>query len=241
MNGGRSASTALVRADRRSLQSRLRSTELQEDAMPDIFEVMSTMRAMRRLKPDPVPDELINKILQAGQWAPSGGNTQRWRFLVVKDPEIKKQVQVYYKRLFDESVGPRYASSAPPPGSDPERYKRQHAAVEYLTDHYHEAPVWIVACLLDGENPNRTAGSSIYGAVQNMCLATRALGLAPPLTTPHPGYGKGVDAFFGRPPAAHSYAILPIGWPMGRFGPLGRGPLKEVVYGDKWGQPYKGL
>ena len=73
--------------------------------MPDIFEVMSTMRAMRRLKPDPVPDELINKILQAGQWAPSGGNTQRWRFLVVKDPEIKKQVQVYYKRLFDESVG----------------------------------------------------------------------------------------------------------------------------------------
>ena len=81
----------------------------------NIFEVMSTMRAMRRLKPDPVPDELINKILQAAQWAPSGGNTQRWRFLVVKDPEIKKKVQVYYKRLYDETVGPRYASSAPPP------------------------------------------------------------------------------------------------------------------------------
>jgi nitroreductase len=63
------------------------------------------MRAMRRLKPDPVPDELIKKILQAAQWAPSGGNTQRWRFLVVKDPEIKKKVQVYYKRLYDETVG----------------------------------------------------------------------------------------------------------------------------------------
>ena len=85
----------------------------------NIFEVMSTMRAMRRLKPDPVPDDLINKILQAAQWAPSGGNTQRWRFLVVKDPEIKKKVQVYYKRLYDETVGPRYASSPPPPGSDP--------------------------------------------------------------------------------------------------------------------------
>ena len=60
----------------------------------DIFEVMSTMRAMRRLKPDPVSDELINKILRAAQWAPSGGNTQRWRFLVVKDSEIKKKVQV---------------------------------------------------------------------------------------------------------------------------------------------------
>jgi nitroreductase len=71
----------------------------------NIFEVMSTMRAMRRLKPDPVPDELINKILQAAQWAPCGANTQRWRFLVVKDPEIKKKVQVYYKRLYDETVG----------------------------------------------------------------------------------------------------------------------------------------
>src|SRR5258708_22105912 len=100
----------------------------------DIFEAMSTMRAMRRLKPDPVPYELINKILQAGQWAPSGGNTQRWRFLVVKDPNIKKQVQVWYKRLFDESVGPRYASSAPPPGSDAARYKPQHAAVAYPTN-----------------------------------------------------------------------------------------------------------
>src|SRR5437879_8617739 len=154
----------------------------------DIFEVMSTTRTIRRLNPDPEPDELINKILQAAQWAPSRGNTQRWRFLVVKDPEIKKKVQVYYKRLFDETVGPRYASSAPPPGSDPARYKRQQAAVEYLTDHYHEAPVWIVACLEDGENPVRTAGSSIYGAVQNMCLATRTCGRRAPLTVRHPGY-----------------------------------------------------
>jgi nitroreductase len=207
----------------------------------DIFEVMRTMRAMRRLKPDPVPDELINKILQAGQWAPSGGNTQRWRFLVVKDPEIKKKVQVYYKRLYDETVGPRYATSAPPPGSDPARYQRQNAAVAYLTDHYHEAPVWIVACLEDSENPGRTAGSSIYPAVQNMLLATRALGLGTTLTTRHTGYGKEVDAIFGLPSGVHSYAILPIGWPMGRFGPLGRGPLKDVVYKDQWGKPYQGL
>ena len=64
----------------------------------DIFELMSTMRAMRRLKPDPVADDLVHKILQAGQWAPSGGNNQTWRFLVVKDAAIKKQVQGYYKR-----------------------------------------------------------------------------------------------------------------------------------------------
>ena len=110
-----------------------------------------------------------------------------------------------------------------------------------MTDHYHEAPVWIVACLEAGENPGRTAGSSIYGAVQNMCLATRALGLGTTLTTRHTGYGKEVDAILGLPPGVQSYAILPIGWPMGRFGKLGRGPLKEVVFQDKWGQPYPGL
>ena len=107
---------------------------------PGVFEIIHSLRAMRRLKPDPVPDDLIRQILLAGQAAASGGNTQRWRFLVLKDPEIKKQVQVYYKKAFDEVVGPRYASSAPPPGSDPGKYSRQHRAVEYLTDHYHEAP-----------------------------------------------------------------------------------------------------
>ena len=207
----------------------------------DLWESMSTMRAMRRLKPDPVPDELINKILQAGQWAPSGGNTQRWRFLVVKDPEVKKKVQVYYKRLFDESVGPRYATSPPPPGSDAARYKRQHAAVEYLTDHFHLAPVWIVACLEEAGAPNRWAGASIYPAVQNMLLAARALGLGSTLTTRHLLYEKEAEAALGLPEGVHSYAILPIGYPMGRFGPVGRGALADFVYQDKWGQPWAGL
>ena len=92
-----------------------------EGATTDVFEVIHTMRAMRRLKPDPVPDELIRKILLAGQAAPSGGNTQRWRFLVIKDTEIKKKVQVHYKRAFDEVVGPRYLNSPAPPGQSARR------------------------------------------------------------------------------------------------------------------------
>jgi nitroreductase len=150
-------------------------------------------------------------------------------------------VQVYYKKAYDEVVGPRYASSAPPPGSDPARYQRQNRAVQYLTDHYHEAPVWIVACLEDGPNPTRSAGSSIYPAVQNMLLAARALGLGSTLTTRHITYEKEVDAIMGIPPGYHSYAILPIGYPMGRFGPVGRGPLADVVYLDGWGKPYPGI
>jgi len=206
----------------------------------DVFEIMGTTRAMRRLKPDPVPDALVNKILEAGICAANGGNSQRWRFIVIKDPAIKKAVQVVYKRAFDEIVGPRYKSSAPPPGSDAAKYKRQHDAVEYLTDHYHEAPVWIVACIAE-EKPTRWSGASIYPAVQNMLLAARALGLGSTLTTRHLFFEEDAEKALGLPEGVHSYAILPIGYPMGRFGPVGRGKLADFVYQDKWGQAYEAL
>ena len=207
----------------------------------DVFEIISTTRSMRRLKPDPVPDELIRKILEAGVSAANGGNNQRWRFLVVKDKAIKKAVQVWYKKAFDEVVGPRYAASAPPPGVTADRYQRQHGAVEYLTEHFHEAPVWIVACIEDKAPPNRSSGASIYPAVQNMLLAIRALGLGSTLTTRHLLYEKEAEAALGLPEGVHSYAILPIGYPMGKFGPVGRGTLADIVYQDKWGQTYPGL
>jgi nitroreductase len=207
----------------------------------DVFEIMQTTRSMRRLKPDPVPDELIRKILEAGACAANGGNTQRWRFLVVKDPAIKKAVQVWYKKAFDEVIGPRYASSAPPPGATAERYQRQHSAVEYLTEHFHEAPVWIVACIEDTGRQSRASGASIYPAVQNMLLAIRALGLGSTLTTRHLLYEKEAEAALGLPEGVHSYAILPVGYPMGRFGPVGRGALADIVFQDKWGQKYQGL
>jgi nitroreductase len=206
--------------------------------MPDFFEIIGTTRSMRRLKPDPVPDELIKQILEAGTAAANGGNTQKWRFLVVKDPAIKQAVQVWYRKAFDEVVGPRYATSAPPPGVTADRYGRQHGAVEYLTEHFHEAPVWIVACLEDGPTPNRAAGASIYPAVQNMLLAIRALGLGSTLTTRHLLHEKEAEAALGLPPGVHSYAILPIGYPVGKFGPVGRGKLSDFVFQDKWGQPY---
>jgi nitroreductase len=208
----------------------------------DLFEIISTTRAMRRLKPDPVPDALIRKILEAGVSAASGGNRQHWRFLVVKDRAIKEKVQHYYKRALDEVVGPRYRTSAPPPGVSRAQYDRQHDAVTYLTEHFHEAPVWIVACLEEGQGtPSRSSGASIYPAVQNMLLAARALGLGATLTTRHLQYEKEVEAALGLPPGIHSYAILPIGYPMGRFGPVRRAPLSDIVYLDRWGQSYPGL
>src|SRR6516164_4268239 len=83
------------------------------DAAPntnDLFEIIRSTRSMRRLKRDPVPNELIRKILEAGTCAPSGGNMQRWRFLVIRDAEIKRTVGAYYKRAWDEQAAPRYRS-----------------------------------------------------------------------------------------------------------------------------------
>ena len=211
-------------------------------ASQDIFDVMHTMRAMRRLKPDPVPDELVVKILNSAIRAPSGGNNQPWHFVVVKDTEIKKKVQVWYKKALDEVVGPRYATSAPPPGSDEEKYHRQHLAVEYLTDHFHEAPVWIVCCLKGGDTlPSRMAGASIYPAVQNILLACRALGLGANLTTRHLIFTEETEKALEIPDGWLSYAIIPIGYPMGNFGPVGRGDLNEFVSLDRLGEKWEAL
>ena len=131
------------------------------EGIPNVFEIMATTRSMRRLKPDPVPAPLIRKILEAGVSAPSGGNMQRWRFLVIRDPKIKQTVGAYYKRAWDEVVAPRYRAGEPAPGTSQERFARMLDAAQYLADHIHEAPVWIVPCM-GGGTPTRISGSSIF-------------------------------------------------------------------------------
>ena len=211
------------------------------DTDPGLFEIIHTTRSMRRLKSDPVPEELIRQILEAGVSAPSGGNMQRWRFLVVTDAKVKETVAAYYKRAWNEYVGPTYRSGAP--GADPRRFARMLDAAQYLADHLHEAPVWIIACL-EGVGvhgvPTYWSGSSIYPAVQNMLLTARALGLGATLTTLFLRYEQEVAGALGLPEGVKCYALLPIGYPLGRFGPVRRIPLSEVVCRDRWGQPYAG-
>ena len=121
-----------------------------------------------------------------------------------------------------------------------ERFLRLLDAAEHLAAHIHEAPVWIVPCL-ERRSPTRTSGSSIYPAVQNMLLAARALGLGATLTTLYLQFEKEAEAALGLPPGVHSYALLPIGYPMGRLGPVRPDPLADVVYEDRWGQAYRDL
>lgn len=203
----------------------------------DLFEIIRTTRSMRRLKPDPVPQALLRQVLEAGTCAPSGGNMQTWRFLVVRDPAIKAAVAHWCRRGWHEKVAPGYRASAPPPGSSLDRFHRMLAAAEHLADHLHEAPVWIVPCLVGGTHA-RASGASIYPAVQNMLLAARALGLGATLTTLYLLFEKEAEAALGLPPDAHSYAILPIGYPLGKFGPVARTALEDVVFADRWGEKW---
>jgi nitroreductase len=108
-----------------------------------LFEIMQTTRSMRRLKPDRVPAALIRKILEAAVSAPSGGNMQRWRFLVIRDPEIKKTVGAYYKRAWDEVARPRYSQGDPAPGTDPERFSRMLDAAQLSVVRVFRTTGWV--------------------------------------------------------------------------------------------------
>src|SRR5256885_13482069 len=103
----------------------------------DLFEIIRTMRAMRRLKPDPVPDALIRKIIQAGVCAPNGGNTQGWRFLVLKEGGMQRHGEVWHKRAVDEGIGPRYLKCGPPPGVGRVADVGQHPAAAVRTPDLH--------------------------------------------------------------------------------------------------------
>jgi nitroreductase len=201
----------------------------------DLFEIMRSTRSMRRLKPDPVPDALLRQVLEAGTCAANGGNMQSWRFLVIRDAAIKAAAAEWYRKAW-QVVGVRYRSGEPAPGMSAEAFARTMNAAEYLADHLHEAPVWIVPCL----SGPRGSGSSIFPAVQNMLLACRALGLGTTLTTVYLMHEAEAEAAMGIPEGYHSYAILPVGFPLGKFGPVRRAPLESVVFEDKWGTAYRG-
>lgn len=198
----------------------------------DIFEVINTQRAMRRLKPDPVPDELVWKVLDAAVKAPSGGNRQPWNFIVIRDAETKARIAEYYLDSWNKSYGLiKQAAMASPETA------RTYASAEHLANHLADVPVLIIATVnLSGVAPVSPPGASIYPAVQNLMLAARALGLGTTLTTFHRTHEAEVKKLLGIPDGIETMALIPLGWPRGKFGPGSRMPTEKVVYWEKWAQ-----
>jgi len=205
----------------------------------DFFDVVHTQRAIRRLKTDPIPPDVIRQMLEAAICAPSGGNRQGWRFIVVQDTAVKARIAALYRDSFAQLVStvPTYQQATKAPAGSPDRKMIESA--QHLADHMAEAPVLILACMTtDGVRPGVTSGASIYPAVQNIMLAARALGIGSTLTTVHHRFRHAeVRAALGVPDDVEVVALIPLGYPLGKFGRPPRRPLAEVAYADRWGAP----
>jgi nitroreductase len=195
-----------------------------------LLEGIRTTRAIRRLRPDPVPLALVKKVCEAGSFAPSGGNRQPWKFIAVLDAERRAWVAERYRKAFHAYIAPAVEAAKAP--DFPEAGRRNQRAALHLADHLHEAPVHLfVAGWTRRGEPQLQA---LMPAVQNVLLACRAVGLGASLTTLHRSFGAECDQFLGLPDGCPSCALLPLGWPLGRYGRPPRRPIDECFYVDRY-------
>ena len=193
-----------------------------------LFEAIDTQRALRYIKPDPVPEELITRILKAGIGAPSGSNSQGWAFIVIRDQEMRNKIGEYSRRL----------GLTAPDGLNRWQQRMYRGAV-HLAHNMEKVPVYILVCSreMPGAGPG---GSSIFPAIQNILLAARGLGLASVLVTRNQGFEAELKRDLGIPDDMKTHALLPIGYPDGvRYGPTSRSPVEEIAHSERWGQPWK--
>ncbi len=201
----------------------------------DLFEAIGTLRALRRYTDQPVSDEDLWTILEAAVMAPSGGNRQPWNFIVIRDPETKRRIGEYYKRAWDQTYG-KMPAPAPSSTDSNEGLGRAYRSAEYLAQHLEEAPVLVMVTTRGAGFGTSVTGSSIFPAVQNMMLAARALGLGSTITTLHRMYEADVKKLLSIPDEIETMALIPIGHPVGKFGPPRRLPVEQVVFWEKWGE-----
>jgi nitroreductase len=195
----------------------------------DVFEAIATTRAMRRLDASkPVSDEDVLKIVEAATKAPTGGNTQPVRWMVVRDAEKRKRLGDIYRECWNAVRG-HYAAAEQTPTT-----ARLLGSADHLGEHMGEAPVLILPCSKSQPGMDE---SSVFPAVQNLFLAARALGLGTTLTTVHRFQEDNVREVLGIPSDVTTWALIPVGYPTGTWGEAKRRPVREVTYWDAWKTP----
>jgi len=198
-------------------------------------EAMRTQRAIRRLKPDPVDDVLLRQLLELALKAPTGSNAQNWEFVVVRDPAVKARFARVNRRAFN-----LYGRLGRWMQRDNPKMLRVLDSVQWQADHFEQTPVLVFACL-KGFRPwfpfigVTSYFGSIYPSVQNFLLAARAVGLGAALITLPILNTRAARRALDLPWNVTPCAVIPVGWPIGRYGPTTRRPIEDVVSIDRYG------
>jgi nitroreductase len=198
----------------------------------DVFDAMETCRAIRHLKPDPVPEDAIRKVIHAATRASNPGNSQGWSFVVVRDPDCKARIGSALREAILPTVESMASKEEDPSG------RRMYAGVRQLLEGYESIPVWIFVCgraVYPPQTPSRAMIlASVYPAAQNLIVAARALGLGTTFTTFHEGVSPVVREVLALPGDVELGVAIAMGWPEREFGPVKRRPLDEVLHWDRW-------
>ena len=193
-----------------------------------IGEAMFSQRSIRRFRPDPISTEDLELILEAAVKAPSGGNRQPTRWLVLNDPRLIKKFGALYREAWwakrrDEQRP--WTSRAEIPPED-----RGSVAAARLADEIQDAP-----CIVLALSTGKGQASSVIPGVQNLMLAARALGIGSVPTTLHAQVLERVYALLGIPDDMEFHLCIPLGYPRGNFGPTQRRSTAETTYLNRWG------
>jgi len=213
-----------------------------------LYAAIRTLRAVRRLRPDPIPDAVLRRVLDAACQAPSGGNRQPFRIVVVRDRTKLERLATLYAEEWSAYVGQHRQQTERAPDHVRNEDERMLDAGNYLADHFGELPALLVFCfdprqmaITDADLPRISVvgGASIYPAVQNALLACRVEGLGCVLTTILCRREDEVRKLLAIPEPWGTAAAIPIGYPVGRgHGPISRRSPEELAYADTWKSPW---
>jgi nitroreductase len=214
------------------------STDSPEPEAISLIDGLHSTPSRRYLSSQPIPEDVLWAILDAAIRGPSGGNRQPWGWVVVTDPEIKRQIAGWYREGWEASYGRRRDELLDAPVSDEGLSPASYRAAEYLAAHIEEAPAWVIPVVRGAAgSDNPRLGSSVYGAVQQLQLAARAYGIGSTLTSFHVPHEAEVSKLLGLPGDALTMALIPLGYPVrGRWSQPRRLPVDQVVHWDRWDQ-----
>jgi nitroreductase len=217
--------------------------------MTDLYNAMSTLRAVRRLRPDPIAPPVLERVLQAACWAPTGGNQQPWRVIVVTDRGLKTSLAEIYRPLWDGYSTTFRSRLGDLPEEEMAKWDRVMAAGDHLAEHLSDAPAILVFVAnpammaitdIKAEHVSVVGGGSVYPAVQNAMLACVAEGLGCTLTTLHCMEEPAVAELLGVPEGWAVPALVPIGYPVGKgHGPITRRPPQKMAYSNHFGEAWQ--